>query len=365
MSDPRFFPQFPPGFPGIPQGLRPPSNPVFGQQWLDWWWNGVAWLFGPSPVLPGSPGGPGGALPPDLVVVPLNQIPIYNSTQYVPNPRLVRVLVELKGGAGPGGGVVASTGIALAAGSGGSGAFSRAFFDASNIGSGINITIGPGGIGAPGAAGTNGGTTSFGTLLSAPGGFSGAPQLGGAGAPAMASPPIGALALPGDPGGDGAVYASEVTVTSQPGAGGVYGGGAPGVGNSTTGSVVAGRSGQNGGGGSGAVGIGSTGTAPGGNGGNGWCFLTEYCLVNVRDLMASQSAQSAAAQAQIAAQAQPVPPALAAVSGGSFCTGSGNKQINGGFPQAADDASAAALTPPVPVGGLYVTAAGVVQQRLV
>lgn len=46
-------------------------------------------------------------------------------------------------------------------------------------------------------------------------------------------------------------------------------------------------------------------------------------------------------------------------------TGSGNKQINGGFPQAADDASAAALTPPVPVGGLYVTAAGVVQQRLV
>lgn len=299
MSDPRFFP------PGVPEGLRFPPNPRFGDVWPPapdnrWWFNGVAWLFGSPPATPG-PGTPG--IPSGLVVVPINQVVIMNSTQYIPRKGLVLAIVELKGGGGPGGGVTATTGVFLVGGGGGSGAFTRGIVYARDIGAGINVTIGQGGTGAAGGGGTNGLPTSFGTLLNAPGGLSGGVAAGGAGGPAMANPPIGTVAMSGDPGGDGSGGTDTAGWAMSPAGGsGVYGGGAPGVASAAN-ATATGRNGQNGGGGSGAAGFNAPGAAPGGSGGNGWAILTEYVLANPRELMVSSTSSSAAALAAASAEA--------------------------------------------------------------
>jgi len=95
--------------------------------------------------------------------------------------RLVDVELQAAGGAA-GGAVVNAAGYASAGTPGGSGAYGRSMYTTGFSG-GITITLGAPGAGVQGAAGGNGGTASFGALLSAQGGYGGSPgisQLGSA-----------------------------------------------------------------------------------------------------------------------------------------------------------------------------------------
>lgn len=95
------------------------------------------------------------------------------SGTYTPTPGTKSVVVEGVGGGGGGGGVPATgSGQQASAGGGSAGAYGRGRFTASFAG--VAVTIGIGGTSAAGSAGSNGGTTSFGALMSCPGG-NGAP----------------------------------------------------------------------------------------------------------------------------------------------------------------------------------------------
>ena len=92
---------------------------------------------------------------------------------YNPSSALVWfIVVEGVGGGGAGGGTVATTtGQCSASAGGNAGSYARAVITSGF--SGATVTLGAGGIAASGAAGGNGGTTSFGSLLTIPGGTGG------------------------------------------------------------------------------------------------------------------------------------------------------------------------------------------------
>ncbi|HHK4128748.1 TPA: hypothetical protein ACQTWV_000363 [Enterobacter roggenkampii] len=95
---------------------------------------------------------------------------------YTPTAGTTRIKVKAIGGGGAGGGAVAtSTGVS-AGGGGGSGAYAEGYYTSGF--SGLTVTIGAAGASASGAVGGNGGTTSFGALISCPGGGGG--QIGNA-----------------------------------------------------------------------------------------------------------------------------------------------------------------------------------------
>ena len=93
---------------------------------------------------------------------------------YTPDAGTNQVIVEAVGsGAGSGGAVATSTAQSSIGSGGGAGSYGKELFTTGF--SGVTVTVASGGAaGAAGAAGTAGGTTSFGTLISCPGGLAGA-----------------------------------------------------------------------------------------------------------------------------------------------------------------------------------------------
>lgn len=81
------------------------------------------------------------------------------------------VVVEAQGGGNAGGGASQPSAGNISLGSpGGCGAYGKSIFTAATVGASQTITVGLGGTGVVSAAGGNGGSSSFGALLSAPGG---------------------------------------------------------------------------------------------------------------------------------------------------------------------------------------------------
>lgn len=203
------------------------------------------------------------------------------SGTYNPTVGTTRIIVELVGGGGGGGGsspTVAGQ-ISIASG-GGSGAYAKSLITSGF--SGVFITIGPGGIGGfAGGNGGNGSVTSFGTLLSAAGGFGGG--VGQASIPPFTQigSPGGALPITGNilnsAGNSGLTSTAATIVSFVSGAGGssfLGAGGAP-QGTSTAGGISGALFGF-GGGGSGGLNGASTPGQSGGPGAPGLIIVYEY-----------------------------------------------------------------------------------------
>ena len=110
----------------------------------------------------------------------INVVKITTTSTYTPSAGLVEAFVQIVGGGGAGGGIPNTTSgvTGASAGTGGAGGYTQQTFPAATIGASQAVTIGAGG--TPGSAGNNpggnGGTTSFGALLSATGGIGGSGQ---------------------------------------------------------------------------------------------------------------------------------------------------------------------------------------------
>jgi hypothetical protein len=242
-----------------------PLNPVVGQRWLGWVWNGSQWVQTPASGM--------------QVLVQK----FVASGPYMPSPGLVSVQVECWGGGGGGGDVIwESVTLAQGGGGGGSGGYSRKTLPAALVAGGVVITIGAGG-----AAQTAGGVTSFGALCTANGGAGGAGTGAGSQGGTEAAPGIGDIAFAGSPGMNGPVetFASLTTLSTSGGMGGALIGGnrivAVGAGAAAPGAY--GWPNQGGGGGGGAINQMATnpGVQLGGIGGSGLCIVTEYCWADV------------------------------------------------------------------------------------
>ncbi len=172
---------------------------------------------------------------------------------------VVRLKVTVIGGGGSGGSNSVGPG-----GGGGAGGSAIAIFSNITAGSVIPVTVGAGGVSAAGSNGGNGGTSSFGTYVSATGGYGGAgstsygPMSGGQGGVGVG----GVINNNGSYGTDCVLYGARGGDGGGPGNGrgatgaltglaaqGYGGGGGGGGSNSTTGSGIGGL------GGAGAAGI--------------------------------------------------------------------------------------------------------------
>lgn len=128
------------------------------------------------------------------------------SGTYTPTPGMKHAVVEVQGGGGAGGGAVSTAAGQISigqAGSSGSNAICR--LTAAQIGASQLVTVGAGGAGVVGQNGQSGGSSSFGALISCPGGVGGA--YGGIGTDngvAWVHP----AAAPGDPSTSGTVLRS-------------------------------------------------------------------------------------------------------------------------------------------------------------
>lgn len=100
---------------------------------------------------------------------------VITTTQtYTPTTGTKSVLVECVGGGGGGVGVPSvSSGFTSGGSGGGGGSYAKSYYTSGF--SGVTVTVGAGGAGGPstGGRGADGGTTSFGSLISCPGGSSG------------------------------------------------------------------------------------------------------------------------------------------------------------------------------------------------
>ncbi|WP_434627677.1 hypothetical protein [Chromobacterium sp. CV08] len=205
---------------------------------------------------------------------------ISSSGAYTPSPGMVYCDVEVLGAGGGGGGGLGGQSSASVGGGGGAGGYVRGILTAAQVGASQTITIGGAGAGGAGAnAGAAGGSTSFGSLLTAGGGGGGVASIaqpqgangGGGGGAASGSVP----ATPGTVGGMG-WWANYSIGTAGAGAGTPYGaGGAPAVIAVTTAANGGSASGFGaGGGGAAASGMNCVGT--GGSGTAGVVVITEY-----------------------------------------------------------------------------------------
>jgi len=200
---------------------------------------------------------------------------ITTSGTYTPTTGTTAVRVRLVGGGGAGGGAAATSGTQTSVGAGGgSGSYSEGYFTSGF--SGVSVTIGSGGGLVAGGAGGNGSASSFGALMTAPGGIGG-PIAG------PSAPPFPSVAAAGGIAGTGgylnsignASSAAGAATTSSsigsPGAGSLLGGGG-----SLPAAFTNGIAGTNGGGGSGTTAGVSSGILTGGAGGKGICIIEEY-----------------------------------------------------------------------------------------
>lgn len=134
-----------------------------------------------------------------------------SSGTYTPTPGTKSIIVKAIGGGGAGGGAIAtSTGVS--AGSGGSsGSYAEARYTTGF--NSVPVTIGLGGTSVVGGKGGDGGTTSFGALLSCPG--------GGGGPVGSASNTTISYTSQGSPGGAPTGSGLIVATKGQPGQNGV------------------------------------------------------------------------------------------------------------------------------------------------
>lgn len=203
------------------------------------------------------------------------------TSSYTPTAGTNSIKVRSLGGGASAGGTQA-TGAAQVAASGGAqaGAYGEAYFQISALTVPVTVTIGAGG--APAAAGGNpgnaGGTTSFGTYLSCPGGspsagFAAAAPPFSSGGGSGGTGPAGANIL-GTPGSPGTSSCMLSTSAGFSGAGGSSPFGAGGVSRASTsaGAAAAGY----GAGGGGALQSPSGAGLSGGAGGNGIIIIEEY-----------------------------------------------------------------------------------------
>lgn len=179
------------------------------------------------------------------------------STTYTPTAGTVSILIEALGGGGGGGGAASTTNLVSAGGGGGAGGY--AIGRVTSGFSGVAITIGAAGAGAAAGAnvGSNGGTTSFGSVLSATGGGGGGvfgptglpnATYGGAGGVASGSACLNPNATASQ--GDTAYAITNNIVSGGMGASTIYGGGGwPEENGNATGAVFPGTGYGSGGGG--------------------------------------------------------------------------------------------------------------------
>ncbi|EGZ4374619.1 carbohydrate kinase [Salmonella enterica subsp. enterica serovar Lexington] len=160
-----------------------------------------------------------------------------SSGSYIPTPGCRKIRVTMTGGGGGGGGCQASSNRETFFGAGGgAGATVVSLFTLTGAAN-YRVTIGAGGTGGTAAvSGSDGGTTGFSTILSAPGGQGGGKSgtldtYGGAGGVAT----TGDIRLTGGYGGDG--QSGFIAVNGAGGASYFGGGGRAGVGSGTNGAA--------------------------------------------------------------------------------------------------------------------------------
>lgn len=204
---------------------------------------------------------------------------VFNFTKATyPGLRLVRVRV-VGGGGGGAGAAITGGGTSIVHPSASGGGYSESILAASGLGASESITVGLGGAGSvSNVNGGNGGTSSFGGFVTAPGGIGAAPwMLQGSFDYVTGGTPPGALGTgqirtTGAPGGPG--HRSQGGTIIQGGDGGMAGGGLGAGGNANTQQMNGFPGSGYGGGGSSA---GSTGgTMTGGMGANGAVFVELY-----------------------------------------------------------------------------------------
>lgn len=195
-------------------------------------------------------------------------------------PWLRAVRVKCQGGGGAGGGTAATISEQSACGNGGSGGdYAEALLDLSALPASVNVTIGAGGKGVVDTVGGNGGTSSFGNLVVAPGGIGGTRQPSSATiwqwdeTPPSSTAPTGDFFIKGCPGEGARRIAADRPMNGAGGASHLgAGGGHISMGGSTG---INGR--LYGGGGSGSVGRGAGGpAAKGGDGAPGIVIIELY-----------------------------------------------------------------------------------------
>lgn len=201
---------------------------------------------------------------------------------YTPTAGTTKVIVTVVGGGGGGGGTFTTNASQNAAGSGGGGGAEAIGVFTTGF-SGVTMTIGPAGVSAAAANGTDGGVTSFGTLLTAEGGKGGPRGLaatsgntsGSAGGVAVTGTPI--IVKAGQDGGAGTVYSVGTTLSGKGGDSNYGYGGSPVGTGSSAGSGSTGNSGKDyGSGGSGAACSISDAARSGGSGRPGLIIVEEY-----------------------------------------------------------------------------------------
>lgn len=204
------------------------------------------------------------------------------SGTYTPTAGTKKVVVTVVGGGGGGGGTVATTASQNAAGAGGGGGGEAVGVFTTGF-SGVTMTIGSAGTASSGSNGTDGGVTSFGTLLTASGGGGGnrgsAIVLGNTGSSNGGSIFTGTplITKTGQEGGAGTVFSVGMSLSGKGGDTNYgFGGFVAGIGTSA-GSGNAGVTGKDfGSGGSGAAAAISNTALPGGSGRIGVIIVEEY-----------------------------------------------------------------------------------------
>lgn len=211
-------------------------------------------------------------------------VQVFNASgTYTPTTGATTAIVEAIGGGGGGGGAAATGAGTVAPAQGGSaGAYAKVFLPSL---SSQTVTIGTGGGGGntSGSAGTAGGQTTFGTIITCPGGLGGSGAIAvtppfffrAAGINTVASTTATAIILStGNTGGLGiAMAAGGSDISAGEGAASPFGGGAGSVNNTTQAGTNATTKGTGGGGAlSTSTGAGQTG----GTGANGVVIVYEY-----------------------------------------------------------------------------------------
>ena len=201
------------------------------------------------------------------------------SGTYTPTAGMKLVIFEVQGGgAGGGGSTGAAAGNVSLGAPGTSGSYAKGLFTAATIGASQVVTIGGGSNGGAGIAATNGGTSSVGSLITAPGGIGGGtltnqvpPTVNGNGTSSSAATGGNIVSSVGGVSGSTVGLTSAIAVTGTGGAS-IFGVGAPGISINANG---VGATNYGTGGGGTAVNS-SGGTATGGNGAAGIVIAWEY-----------------------------------------------------------------------------------------
>jgi hypothetical protein len=198
-----------------------------------------------------------------------------------PSNLLFAEIIGIGPGGGGGGALATAAGEHCAGGGGGGGAWAHAFFLAGSLSASHSVTIAAAGVGVSGAAGTAGGTSSFGVLMTFPGGGGGSLTIASAN-PTPAGAGTGATTTGGIPNGrgsDGKQGAIQIATSTVPvtiaGAGGDTPYGAGGGGRYISPSVGTAANGYGAGGGGANNGPSSAAKA-GGSGGPSFILIREF-----------------------------------------------------------------------------------------